>query len=94
MPQIVEFLVQPFELDVELSAAIRRGLDLIERGLRAEISRADDAGRLAPGVDPNAATATLTLVMQGLMALARSGVPPADLRRRARLAVEAVSRER
>lgn len=79
------------EIDAELAAAIRRGLEVIEDGLRAEVGRAEAGGRLADGVEPGAATATMTLVMQGLMALARSGVPPADLRRRARLAVEAIA---
>lgn len=75
------------EPDAELTQALRRGLAAIEAGFRAEVERAAGLGRLAPGVTADAAVATLTLAMQGLMALARSGVSPADLQRRARSSV-------
>ncbi|MDJ0768583.1 MAG: TetR/AcrR family transcriptional regulator [Ilumatobacter sp.] len=71
--------------------ALRTGLEVIEHGLQREVYRAAELDRLAPGVEPDAAAATLTLVMQGLMALARGGAPPADLRRRARAAVATIA---
>jgi TetR/AcrR family transcriptional repressor of nem operon len=79
------------DADPTLVDALRRGLDTIEDGLRREVHRAAERGRLADGVEPEDATATLTLVMQGLMALARSGASPADLRRRARASVATIS---
>lgn len=75
------------DCDPELTAALHRGLATIEAGIRTEVERAAAAGRLADGVDPDAATASTTLAMQGLMALSRSGTPPAELRRRARQTV-------
>ena len=75
----------------ELAAALGRGHAVIEAGLRREVGRAGRLGRLAPGVDPGAATAMLTLAMQGLMALARSGVPSRELRRRAQAAVSVIT---
>ena len=77
--------------DVLLAETLRRGLLVIEQGLRAEVERAAATDRLAAGVDAEAATQTLVLVMQGLMALARNGGAPADLRRRARAAVSVVA---
>ena len=70
-----------------LGAALQRGLAVIDDGIRAEVDRAVALGRLADGVDPEAVVAATSLVMQGLMALSRSGASPADLRRRARHAV-------
>jgi TetR/AcrR family transcriptional repressor of nem operon len=75
--------------DPALAAALARGLAVIDDGLRSEVQRATELGRLAPGIEPEAAIATLGLAMQGLMVLARSGAPPDGLRRRAR-AVAAV----
>ncbi len=75
------------DADAELEAALARGIAVIEAGFGREVDRAAELGRLAPGVDPGDVVATLTLAMQGLMALARSGASPADLRRRARAAV-------
>lgn len=79
------------EPDPALAGALDRGLRVIEHGLRREVGRAAERGQLATGVEPDAAVATLTLVMQGLMALARGGVSPADLRRRARAAVSTIA---
>ncbi len=79
------------ECDPQLADALGRGLAAIEDGLRREVRRAADLDRRAATVDVEDAVATLTLVMQGLMALARAGVPPADLRRRARAAVSTIS---
>ena len=77
--------------DAALAEALARGHAVIESGFRREVERAAGLGRLADGVDPDAAAAMLTLVMQGLMALARGGSSPADLRRRARAAVSTIS---
>lgn len=79
------------EPGVGLGLALQRGHAVVEQGLRREVERAASLGRLAPGVDSVAATATLTLVMQGLMALARGGSPSAELRRRARAAVSVLT---
>ena len=75
------------DADGHLAAALRRGLAVIEAGIRAEIERAAGLGQLADGVETEDAIAATTLAMQGLMALSRSGAPPADLRRRARRTV-------
>jgi TetR/AcrR family transcriptional repressor of nem operon len=77
--------------DAPLADALARGHAVIESGFRREVRRAVELDRLAAGVDPDAAAAMLTLVMQGLMALARGGSPPADLRRRARAAISTIS---
>lgn len=74
-----------------MTVAVRRGMAVIEEGLRREVERGAEMGLLAPGVDPESVTACLTLVMQGLMALARSGVPASELQRRARAAVAAIT---
>ena len=79
------------EPDAALAAALARGHAVIESGFGREVRRAAELGRLNSGVDPDAAAAMLTLVMQGLMTLARGGSPPADLRRRARAAVSTIS---
>ncbi|MEM9893530.1 MAG: TetR/AcrR family transcriptional regulator [Actinomycetota bacterium] len=79
--------------DPQLLAALHRGLAAIEDGIRAEVDRAGELDRLAPRVDPAAAVDTLTLAMQGLMAMARGGASPTDLRRRARGAVALVAAE-
>lgn len=80
------------EPDAELVAALHRGLTTIEDGIRTEIERAGQLSLLADGVDPSSAVDTLTLVMQGLMAMARGSASPADLRRRARHAVAVIAR--
>lgn len=80
------------EPDAALADALGRGLATIEDGLRREVLRAAELDRLRDGVDPEPAIAMLTLAMQGLMALARSGAPSADLRGRARSAVEVIAR--
>jgi len=71
--------------------ARQRGYDVIEDGLRREVYRAAELDRLATGVDPDEATASLALVMQGLMALSRGGAASDDLRRRARAAVSTIA---
>ncbi len=75
----------------ELGDLLARGLATIEAGLTAEAQRMAAAGRLAAGVDPPAAAAQLAVSFQGLMVLARSGVDPPELRRRAALAIGAIS---
>ncbi len=77
--------------DALLAETLRQGLRVIEDGLRREVERAAAAGALTPGTDPEAATETLVLAMQGLMALSRNGGAPADLRRRARAAVSVIA---
>lgn len=79
------------EPEAALADALRRGLDTIEDGFRREVHRAAELGRLAGNVQPEAAVAMLTLVMQGLMAGARCGAPPADLRSRARAAASTIA---
>lgn len=74
-----------------LAEALRRGLLVIEDALRAEVERAAKIQRLALGVDVEAATQTLVLAMQGLMALSRNGGVPADLQRRARATVSVIA---
>ena len=71
----------------DLAEALARGRSTIEDGMRREVARASATGRLAHGLDPDDATAMLVLAMQGLMALARSGVSSDELRRRARSTV-------
>ena len=78
-------------VDEMLRAALRRGFEVIEAGLRSEVERAAERGLLAPGLDPHDATSTLALVMQGLMAIARSDVDPQALQTRARVAVAAIT---
>lgn len=80
--------------DPVLADAVARGLVEIEQGLRREVDRAADSGRLADGVEPAAAVAMLTLVMQGLMTLARSSAPADDLRERACAAVSTIEAAR
>lgn len=75
----------------ELAAALRRGLAAIEAGLRCEVERAAHVGRLAETIDVESATGTIALVMQGLMAQARAGVPAPELQQRARAAVQLIS---
>ena len=82
------------DADPALVAALERGLDVIESGLRGELERAGELGRLASGVDADTATATMVLVMQGLMALARSGAPAAALQRRADAALSTIGAQR
>ena len=77
--------------DPDLAAALERGLAVIESGLRSELERAHDARRLAPGVDVESATATMVLVMQGLMALSRTNTSAAVLQGRADAAVATIS---
>lgn len=77
--------------DALLAETLRRGLLVIEDGLRAEVERAVAADQLASGVDAEAAAQTLVLAMQGLMALSRSGGTSTDLRRRARAAVSVIA---
>ncbi|MEM9516542.1 MAG: TetR/AcrR family transcriptional regulator [Actinomycetota bacterium] len=77
--------------DTAMFAARQRGFDVIEGGLSREVERAAELGRLGEGIDADDATASLALVMQGLMALARSGAASAGLRRRARAAVATVA---
>ncbi len=77
--------------DAAIVEARRRGFDTIEEGLRRELHRAADEGRLAAGVDAEDATAALALAMQGLMTLSRSGASSAELRRRARAAVSTIA---
>ena len=79
------------DADPALVTALERGLGVIESGLRGELERADELGRLAPGVDADAATATMVLVMQGLMALSRSGASAAALQQRADAALSTIS---
>ena len=83
--------IEAGDADPPLVEARQRGFDVIEDGLRREVRRAAELGRLARGVDPEEATATLALVMQGLMALSRSGASSAGLRRRARAAVSTIA---
>lgn len=83
--------IEADEPDAALAGVLQRGLAVIEDGFRREVHRAAELDRLAVGVVPDAAVALLTLVMQGLMALARSGASPADLRRRARAAVSTIA---
>ena len=78
--------------DTALADARRRGFEMIEDGLRREVDRAAALDRLSAGIEPDDATATLALAMQGLMALARAGAAPADLRRRARATVSVTLR--
>ncbi|MEM9745825.1 MAG: TetR/AcrR family transcriptional regulator [Actinomycetota bacterium] len=83
--------IEAGDADPSLVEARQRGFDTIEDGLRREVRRAAELGRLAEGVDPEEATATLALVMQGLMALSRSGASSAGLRRRARASVSTIA---
>ena len=78
-------------LDPAVHAALDRGIAMIEAGLRRELERAEASDQLAVGVSAEQATATMLLVMQGLMALARGGSPE-DLQRRAEAAVATISR--
>ena len=78
-------------LDPALDEALGRGLAAIEAGLRHELERAEALGQLAASVDAEQATATMVLVMQGLMALARSG-SSAALLQQADAAVATITR--
>jgi len=80
------------ECDAEVTVALQRGLEAIEAGIGAEMRRAAASGRLPEGVTPEAATASATLAMQGLMALSRSGMSSVELRARARQPVEVFTR--
>lgn len=79
------------DADTAMFEARQRGLDVIENGLSDEVERAAELGRLGERIDADDATASLALVMQGLMALARGGGESADLRRRARAAVATIT---
>ncbi len=79
------------DTDSAIAEARRRGYDTIEHGLRREVDRAADLDRLSAGDGADDATASLALVMQGLMALARGGAASDDLRRRARAAVATIA---
>ncbi|MEO1064700.1 MAG: TetR/AcrR family transcriptional regulator [Actinomycetota bacterium] len=72
-----------------LHPGVRRSLAAgraeIEQGLRREVRRAVEARQV--DADEDAAVAMLVLVMQGLMALARSGAPADELVDRVRAAV-------
>ena len=76
--------------DDALAEVLARGLDVIEQALRREIVRAQKTGSLDASIAPSAAVDMLVLTMQGLMAMARGGSPPAVLRRRARAAVSLI----
>jgi TetR/AcrR family transcriptional repressor of nem operon len=77
-------------LTPELGPLVEEGLASIEGALRQELERADRAGRLAAGVEPATAAASLTLGFQGLMVLARSGLRPALLLTRVDALLETV----
>lgn len=75
----------------ELRSTLDRGRATIEHGIAGEVRRADEAGLLAPHVDAESAVAMLTLAVQGLMAMARAGVPSAELQARARATVVTIA---
>ena len=79
------------DLDDTMRDAVLIGMAVIEAGLRREVERAATSGRLRPGVDVDAATATLSVAMQGFMSLARAGMPSDQLRRRAHAVVSSVT---
>ncbi|MEM9564746.1 MAG: TetR/AcrR family transcriptional regulator [Actinomycetota bacterium] len=77
--------------EAELGDLLTRGLATIEAGLTAEAERAAATGRLADWLAPATAAAQLAVSFQGLMVLARSGVAPVELRRRAAVSLDAVT---
>ena len=79
------------DLDEAMRHALLAGIAVIEAGLRHEVERADALGLLRPGVDAESATSTLAVAMQGIMALARAGMPSSELRRRAHAVVSSVT---
>ena len=79
------------DLDEAMRGAVLAGIAVIEAGVRRELERAADLGRLRPGVDVESATATLGVAMQGVMALARAGMPSDELHRRAIAVVSSVT---
>ena len=56
-------------------AAVQRGFDVIRHGLREALQRAQTQGRLAGRVDCDATAASLLLSFEGLLVLARNGMP-------------------
>ncbi len=79
------------DLDDAMRDAVLNGVAVIENSLRREVERAAASGRLRPGVDVDAATATLSVAMQGFMSLARAGMPSDELHRRAHAVVSSVT---
>ncbi len=53
--------------------AVAAGMATVERALRAQVGRAADQGRTAPGSDPDALSTALLLAFEGLLVLARTG---------------------
>lgn len=83
--------VEAPRLDRDVRDAVRRGFDTIDGAFRAELSRAGARGDLADGVVVEHAAAALTLSWHGLMVMARTGRPPAELRRLAADAIAAIA---
>ncbi|MEM8904305.1 MAG: TetR/AcrR family transcriptional regulator [Actinomycetota bacterium] len=78
-------------VEPELRRPLAEGRAEIERGLRGEVRRAIGTGRLGGDADEDAVVAMLTLVMQGLMALARAGAPADELVAQVRATLSLVS---
>ena len=83
--------VEADRLDEPLTAALARGRAVIESALAHEVGRAGELGELRAGVEPAAATSMLMLVLQGLMAMARTGTSASGLQQRARDSVSVLA---
>lgn len=59
----------------EVHAAIHRGWNLVDAAFQEQITRAQRAGQLDPGLDPVAISQALLMSMQGLLTLVRAGIP-------------------
>jgi len=57
----------------EVLAAIHRGWDLTDQGLRRQIERAQRTGQLSADLDPAAVSQALQMSLQGLLTLVRAG---------------------
>ncbi|EIV94023.1 TetR/AcrR family transcriptional regulator [Frankia sp. QA3] len=71
--------VESFALDELTGRGVRRGLDLIERGLRGAIVRGQTSGQIPAGADPDRLAARLLVDYQGILVLVRAGTPAARL---------------
>lgn len=83
--------VEAPHLDSDVHDAVDRGFDAIDRVFRIELARAEALGRLADGVTVDRAAATLALTWHGLMVMARTGRPSAELRRLASAATTSIA---
>lgn len=57
----------------EIQAAMVRGWNLIDTAFRQQIERAQQAGQLDAGLDPEAVSQSLLMSLQGLLTLVRAG---------------------